>query len=165
MYFGIYNSHTIKNWIPKGKQPIIIGCLSKSEYNTSKLEIKNQTQKTKILLLDIKDDHNLTLENIQKLNNFIINNEFDEIITFCALGISRSPAIMICISKIIQNQVIEKTIKENYKYYNKYIVSDFENTSYKTKTINDQVFIPENLTYHKETTKEKQKTKSISLKY
>ena len=107
MYFGIYNTHTIKNWTPKGKQPIIIGCLSKSEYNTSKLEIPHQTTPTKILLLDIQDNTYLTKENIQKLNEFIINNEFDEIITFCALGISRSPAIMICISKIIKAPIIE----------------------------------------------------------
>ena len=163
MYFGIYNNHTIKNWIPKGKQPIIIGCLSKNEYQTSKIDIHHQTTKTKILLLDIEDKHYLTEENAQQLNNFIVNNEFDEIITFCALGISRSPAIMICISKIIKAPIIEKIIKENYKNYNKHIVKDFENYPYQTKTLNINTFTPENIIKQKE--EDKEKTKTIIIKY
>lgn len=165
MYFGIYNSHTIMNWKQKGKQTIIIGCLSKSEYNTPNLKIPTDNNSTKVLLLDIKDSDYLSIENAKQLNDFIINNEFDEVITFCALGISRSPAIMICISKIIKSPIIKKIIKENYIHYNKHIVNDFEQFQYQTKIINTQNFIIETKSNQKHNKKEKQKTKSISLKY
>ena len=69
------------------------------------------------------------------LNNFILENDFDEVVVHCSLGISRSPAIMICVAKILNNLELENKIKEKYKYYNQYIVRIFQSFNYQIKYI------------------------------
>ena len=75
------------------------------------------------------------ISGVEKLNNFILENDFDEVITHCAFGLSRSPAIMICIAKILENKFFEDVVKEYFKAYNRYIVKKFEEYSYKVKNI------------------------------
>lgn len=131
MYFGISNCYSIRNLKFKGKKPIVISCLSESEYLDIGFDDFNDN--VTMLKLNIIDTNDFNLKNVELLNEFILNNEFDEIITYCALGMSRSPAIMICISKILQSPLMEKTIKDKYNFYNKSIVDSFEKFPYKTK--------------------------------
>jgi protein-tyrosine phosphatase len=141
MYFQIANSYSIKNLKPRGNKPVLILCLSESEYNNlSYLEELNNSY-SNILKLNIEDKENFDLSNAKLLNNFILENNFDEVITCCALGMSRSPAIMICISKILNCPKIEELVKENYKFYNKYIVNTFEQFPYITKNIENKEYI------------------------
>lgn len=141
MYFGIYNCYAIKNLKLSGKKTILVRCLSESEYVSSPPIINNSDAYSNILKLNVNDTNVFDLNNAKLLNEFIMNNDFDEVITHCALGISRSPAVMICISKILQSKDMEQLIKENYRFYNKAIVETFENFSYQTKHINDTNFI------------------------
>lgn len=141
MYFGISNSYTIKNLKPRGNKPILILCLSESEYNNMSYLEELNDRYSNILNLNIEDNDKFDLFNVKLLNDFILENDFDEIITCCALGMSRSPAIMICISKILESPKIEEMVKENYKFYNKYIVNTFEQFPYTTKNIEDIEFI------------------------
>lgn len=139
MYFGVSNSYSIRSLKFKGKKPIVISCLSNSEY--SDIGFDGFEDFVKTLELDITDTNDFDLKNAELLNEFILNNEFDEIITYCALGMSRSPAIMICISKILDSSLMEKTIKDKYKFYNKSIVESFEKFPYKTKKLSDNTVI------------------------
>ena len=143
MYFGIYNNYEIKNIKPKGKKTILIRCLSKSEYKNMDITLPNKNDYIKILTLNIEDSNEFDIDNAKILNEFIINNDFDEVISHCALGLSRSPAIMICISKILNYKELEEIIKENYKFYNKFIVNEFEKYPYKIKKINESNIIIE----------------------
>lgn len=140
MYFGISNCESIKKVQLKGQKTILIECLSASEYLNME-PIPNIDEYSAILRLYVKDTDYFDLENAKMLNDFIVNNDFDEVIAYCALGISRSPAIMICVAKILQSQLMETTIKENYKFYNKYIVTEFEKHPYQYKNIIDNDFV------------------------
>ena len=139
MYFGVSNCYSIRKLKFKGKKPIVISCLSNSEHSDIGFDEFDDFVKT--LKLDIKDTSDFDLKNAELLNEFILNNEFDEVITYCAIGMSRSPAIMICISKILQSPLMEKTIKDKYKFYNKSIVESFGEFPYKTKESNDTTVI------------------------
>lgn len=44
-----------------------------------------------------------TTEMAKKLNQFILENDFDEIAIHCSAGISRSPAIGLCVAKILKS--------------------------------------------------------------
>lgn len=145
MYFGICNCYTIKYVKPKGNKAVLVRCLNDNEYSKSTLTVQNNETYNDILQLNLEDNKFMSLENIQLLNDFIVNNDFDEVIAHCALGISRSPAIMICISKILQIPSIEAMIKEKYTLYNKSIVETFETFPYQEKTINDTEAILRNL--------------------
>ena len=70
-----------------------------------------------------------------RLRPFILSNDFDEVIVHCTMGISRSPAIMICIAKILQHKFFEEVIKEYFKAYNRYIVQKFEEYPYQVKDV------------------------------
>lgn len=147
MYFNIYDDYSIRNYIPKGKKSILIRILEPS-YNINGIPYKIDTIKLykNILELYIFDTINknsnedskyiFNQEHAKILNNFIINNDFDEIVVHCSLGISRSPAIMICIAKILGNNKLENIIKEKYKFYNLHIVDTFEKYNYNFKKTN-----------------------------
>lgn len=121
--------------------------------------IENINDYQAVLRLNVADTNYFDLDNAKKLNDFIINNDFDEVITYCALGISRSPAIMICISKILKSPLMEKLIKENYKFYNKSIVNEFEKFPYQSKSFNDKHLSLRKKSY----TKKKVKIPSITI--
>ena len=141
MYYGIYNSHAVTNLKLRGQKTILIRCLSKHEYEDKSLDILNINDYVNVLNLEIEDKNFFDIKEAKLLNDFIINNDFDEVIAHCSLGLSRSPAIMICIAKILNNLELEQKIKQNYKFYNKGIVSDFEKFPYETKVILDKNFI------------------------
>lgn len=141
MYYGIYNSRAVTNLKLRGQKTILIRCLSKHEYEDKSLDILNINDYANILKLELEDKNFFDINEAKLLNDFIINNDFDEVIAHCSLGLSRSPAIMICIAKILNNLELEQKIKQNYKFYNKGIVSDFEKFPYETKEILDKNFI------------------------
>lgn len=141
MYFSICDDYSIRNYMLKGKNSLLIRILEPS-YDTNGIpyQINNIEQYKNVLELyiyDTIDNYNnqntkyiFNYEHAKILNDFIITNDFDEVVVHCSLGISRSPAIMICIAKILGNSELENIIKEKYKFYNLNIVDTFENYNY-----------------------------------
>ena len=150
MYWGIYSSEHIQHLKLKGKRPILIRALEPL-YKEGKIpyEIPNINKYTDVLELyfdDITDervDKKFVLFNRDmsyKLIDFINKNEFDEIVVHCAMGISRSSALMICISKILNlPQIEEVIIKSNRFNPNKLVLKIFsECTIINTKKLNSE---------------------------
>lgn len=142
MNFGIYGESEINYIKPSGKKTVLIRIFCPTTKKIPELETKDLYED--ILTLNIEDlsEKLETPEFVErlnkefnKLNHFILNNIFDEIIVHCAAGLSRSPAIMICISKILGNYEIEKIVKDNFPIYNKCIVKNFNNYNYKQKNM------------------------------
>ena len=150
MYWGIYSSEHIQHLKLKGKRPILIRALEPL-YKEGKIpyEIPNINKYIDVLELyfdDITDervDKKFVLFNRDmsyKLIDFINKNEFDEIVVHCAMGISRSSALMICISKILNlPQIEEVIIKSNRFNPNKLVLKIFsECTIINTKKLNSE---------------------------
>lgn len=140
MYFGIFDEDTVTNLQLKGNKPILVRIFSPNKKDEEKTIIENKEDYVDILELYIEDyveepDENELNDIFEKLNNFILENDFDEVITHCGFGLSRSPAIMICIAKILQNKFFEDVVKEYFKVYNRYIVKKFEEYPYKVKNM------------------------------
>lgn len=147
MYIGIFNEYNVTNINLKGKKTILIRILEPS--GDKKTQIKNISNYIDVLELYLPDyvkkpNLNEIDETFNELNNFILDNDFDEIIIHCSLGLSRSPAIMLCIAKILNNKVLETIIKNNYKFYNKYILDAFMKCPYivKDNYIKDIIYEP-----------------------
>lgn len=136
MYFGIFNDYNVTNVKLKGTNSLLIRILEPT--GTKKNNIINISEYKDVLELYLHDyvkkvNLNEIEEEFFELNNFILDNNFDEIIVHCSLGMSRSPAIMICIAKILKIEELENIIKNNYKFYNKYIVDSFTKYNFITK--------------------------------
>lgn len=138
MYFGVYSEDEVDSIKLSGSKPILIRIDGSKRFVTTNLYHK-------ILSLNIDDvvsfdyvtdDFKVNLINsFDLLNKFLLENDFDEVIVHCKMGISRSPAIMICIAKMLGNEDLENIIKNNFKLYNKVIVDLFENYSFLKKEI------------------------------
>lgn len=138
MYYGIFDEKKVTNLNLKGNKSILIRIFDPN--STTHPKIINELDYQKILELYIPDyvtkPETKELEEIfTKLNKFILDNDFNEIIIHCSMGISRSPAIMICIARIINNTKLEQEIKEKYRFYNKFIINEFKNYPYITKNL------------------------------
>lgn len=139
MYFNICNDVDIRNFALNGKRPILIRVLEPSYKDKIPYQINNLSDYSCVLELYIKDtvncfsltDNDFNDKTAKLLNTFILNHTFDEVVVHCSLGISRSPAIMICIAKILNNATLENIIENNFRNYNRYIVDVFENYDYK----------------------------------
>lgn len=146
MHFGIFDEERVRNLTLSGNRPILIRIFSP---NTSKQEhtvITNKDSYIGILELYLKDyvenpKQNELKESFEKLNQFILENDFDEVIVHCSMGISRSPAIMICIAKMLNNSKLEEYIKRNFRLYNRIIVKELERFSYTVKDLKDETFL------------------------
>lgn len=130
-YFGIFNETAVKNLKLNGKKSILIRIFEPNSFTSEHYQILNATSYQAILELYLHDyvkeiRENTLNEEFLKLNKFILQNDFDEIIIHCTLGVSRSPAIMICVAKILKNIELEIWIKNKFQHYNQYIVSSFE---------------------------------------
>lgn len=95
-YFGIFDEKSVCNLKLKGEKTILIRILEPN--NITKIPINNIDDYIDVLELYIYDyvnkvNDNILNKNFFLLNQFILNNNFDEIIVHCSLGISRSPAI------------------------------------------------------------------------
>ena len=134
MYLALMDEKRIKNFKPNGNNPILIRIFNPNSDIESFDDIKYIDCYKSVLGLYMKDItsmDNIDLEESFKLlNKFILDNNFDEIVIHCSMGISRSPAIMICIARILNNSMLEEEIKSRYKCYNRYIVDQFDNFKY-----------------------------------
>lgn len=146
MYFGIYDEFRVRNLSLRGKKAILIRIFAPNSCLKERYSISNLSDYEAILELDIfdyvKEPNGNELEDVfTKLNNFILDNDFDEVVVHCSLGMSRSPAIMLCIARILKNTELENIIKEKFKFYNRFIVKEFENYSFTIKEIKDKEVI------------------------
>lgn len=152
MYFGIYDYRTIQSLKPKADNAVLIRILEPSwEISGCPYVIKNIEDYNNVLELYF---HDITNSQIQlpntaigfskdlakKLNHFILENDFDEIAIHCSAGISRSPAIGLCVSKILQNKEMEDMIL-SYSHFipNKQILEIFNSFNYITKPFNGKM--------------------------
>ncbi len=122
MYYGIYDEDTITKIKPLGKKPIVIRLLDKD-----KEPLENFDKVLNLFVADINME--LDLENIynekhaKMINDFILNNDFDEILVHCALGISRSPAVMAYIALILDDKkMFNDILNEKHFIPNKLIL-------------------------------------------
>ena len=122
MYYGIYDEDTITKIKPLGKKPIVIRLLDKE-----KEPLENFDKVLNLFVADINME--LDLENIynekhaKMINDFILNNDFDEILVHCALGISRSPAVMAYIALILDDKkMFNDILSEKHFIPNKLIL-------------------------------------------
>lgn len=140
MYWGIYDDYTIRMLRPKGKKAILIRALEPSYKERGipyKIYALNQYIDVLELYFDdiweivsneVYDRYRLFNEDMAKeLISFIKKNDFDEVNVHCGAGISRSSALMICISKIIDMPQIEKEIINSNRFIpNKLVLSVFD---------------------------------------
>ena len=122
MYYGIYDEDTITKIKPLGKKPIVIRLLDKD-----KEPLENFDKVLNLFVADINME--LDLENIynekhaKMINDFILNNDFDEILVHCALGISRSLAVMAYIALILDDKkMFNDILSEKHFIPNKLIL-------------------------------------------
>lgn len=122
MYYGIYDEYTITKIKPLGKKPIVIRLL-----DTEKEPLENFDKVLNLFVADIimkLDAKNIYNEKHAKMiNEFILNNDFDEILVHCALGISRSPAVMAYIALILDDKkMFNDILNEKHFLPNKLIL-------------------------------------------
>lgn len=129
MYWGIYDDYTIRTVKPKTKSSILIR-LSQPSYLAKGVDYKiyHLDEYKAVLELYIDDIREVndkecysqfkifTSLHVMKLIDFIHEHDFDEVNVHCSAGISRSSAIMICISKILNLKEIEETILNSNCY-------------------------------------------------
>lgn len=146
MYFGIYDREIVKKIKPIGTKPLLIRILdpnSKGEY------FENIKYYHNVLELYVKDDNSFTFNDLKKLNKFIIENTFDEISIHCSLGVSRSPAIGICVARMLSNLEMENIILD-YDHFipNQHIISVLNNSHYLKKQIEEAIYFRNVDIYH-----------------
>lgn len=143
LYWGIYDEISVMNLKLKGNKPILIRALEPEYFGGKEpYKIKNKDKYVDILELffvdliteepeKYKDEFILFNKEMSKeLENFILSNDFDEIVVHCSAGISRSSALMICISKIINRYDIEKEIMDCGRFFpNEYVLKVFNQTN------------------------------------
>lgn len=154
MYFGIYDDYTIRKLELKGSKAILIRILEPSYLrNGIPYEIKNLDKYANVLELYFNDilipkfqrkSIFFSNEMAKKLNQFILDNDFDEIAIHCSAGISRSPAIGLCVAKILNSKDMEQQIT-NYTHFspNKQILDTFDSFDFICKNSsnnNDIIF-------------------------
>lgn len=152
MYFGIYDCRTIQNLKTKTDNAILIRILEPSYKITGiPYNIENINNYKNVLELYFHDIINPKLqasteqiyfsEELAKvLNNFILENEFDEIAIHCSAGISRSPSIGLCVAKILESKKMEDMIL-SYSHFipNKQILDAFNLFKYTPKHFSGDV--------------------------
>ena len=137
MYFGIYDNKTIRNLELKGSKAILIRILEPSYLkNGIPYEIKNLDEYYNVLELYFDDILVpklqrkfvfFSIEMAKKLNQFILDNDFDEIAIHCNAGISRSPAIGLCVAKILKSKDMEQQISNHIHFLpNNQILTTFD---------------------------------------
>lgn len=139
MYWGIYDDYTIRMLKPKGKRALLVRALEPSYLEKGiPYKIYTLNQYVDVLELYFHDISEIVSDEFynryrlfneymaRELIDFIERNDFDEINIHCSAGISRSSALMICVSKIIGNEEIEQEIYKSSRFIpNQLVLSVF----------------------------------------
>lgn len=147
LYWGIYDDYTVRKLEPRGNKPILIRILEPSYKRNNKIPYKIETIDKYIVLELYFDDISeyppekykdrfvlFDINMAKKLVSFIEKHDFDEIVVHCSQGISRSSAIMVCISRILNLPEIEKTIYKCGRFKpNNLILNEFSKIKYNKK--------------------------------
>ena len=164
MYYGIYDEDTITKIKPLGKKPIVIRLLDKD-----KEPLENFDNVLKLFVADINKE--LDLENIynekhaKMINDFILNNDFDEILVHCALGISRSPAVMAYIALILDDKkMFNDILSEKHFMPNKLILRKSMEYDYIIKKDNREKISRNKFSEYKDITEYDSITKTLTFK-
>ena len=137
MYFGIYGEDEVDNIKLDRDKSILIRLAISYELKTlnlykNVLNMPIEDMPLECVTKKFKED---IIKDFYRLNKFILENDFDEVIVCCSLGLSRSPAIMICIAQILGSEDLERRVKDTYKFYNRAIVNEFNKYSFIKKDI------------------------------
>ena len=164
MYYGVYDEYTITKIKPLGKKPIVIRLLDKD-----KEPLENFDKVLNLFVADINME--LDLENIynekhaKMINDFILNNDFDEILVHCALGISRSPAVMAYIALILDDKkMFNDILNEKHFIPNKLILRKSMEYDYIIKKDNREKISRNKFSEYKDITEYDPITKTITFK-
>lgn len=164
MYYGIYDEDTITKIKPLGKKPIVIRLLDKD-----KEPLENFDKVLNLFVADINME--LDLENIynekhaKMINDFILNNDFDEILVHCALGISRSPAVMAYIALILDDKnMFNDILSEKHFIPNKLILRKSMEYDYIIKKDNRKKISRNKFSEYKDITEYDPITKTLTFK-
>ena len=164
MYYGVYDEDTITKIKPLGKKPIVIRLLDKD-----KEPLENFDKVLKLFVADINRE--LDLENIynekhaKMINDFILNNDFDEILVHCALGISRSPAVMAYIALILDDKkMFNDILSEKHFIPNKLILRKSMEYDYIIKKDNREKISRNNFSDYEDITEYDPITKTLTFK-
>ena len=164
MYYGVYDEDTITKIKPLGKKPIVIRLLDKD-----KEPLENFDNVLKLFVADINME--LDLENIynekhaKMINDFILNNDFDEILVHCALGISRSPAVMAYIALILDDKkMFNDILNEKHFIPNKLILRKSMEYDYIIKKDNREKISRNKFSEYKDITEYDPITKTLTFK-
>ena len=163
MYYGIYDEDTITKIKPLGKKPIVIRLLDKD-----KEPLENFDKVLNLFVADINME--LDLENIynekhaKMINDFILNNDFDEILVHCALGISRSPSVMAYIALILDDKkMFNDILSEKHFIPNKLILRKSMEYDYIIKKDNREKISRNKFSEYKDITEYDPITKTLTF--
>lgn len=164
MYYGIYDEYTITKIKPLGKKPIVIRLL-----DTEKEPLENFDKVLNLFVADIimkLDAKNIYNEKHAKMiNEFILNNDFDEILVHCALGISRSPAVMAYIALILDDKkMFNDILNEKHFLPNKLILKKSMEYNYIIKKDTREKISRNDFSNYEDVTEYDPITKTLSFK-
>lgn len=140
MYWEIYDNYTIRSIKPKTDKSILIRILE-PQYKNYGIPYKIHSLDKYIDVLELYFDDIVEIppeeyknrfvlfnnDMAKQLTDFIITHDFEEINVHCNGGQSRSAAIMICISKILDRKDIEESINKDSRFKpNKLVLNIFD---------------------------------------
>lgn len=164
MYYGCYDEYTIEHIKPLGKNPIVIRIL-----DYEKEPLKDFPNVLTIYVSDLEKKYgsgNLYNESHAKqINEFILNNDFDEILVHCSLGISRSPAVMAYIALILDDKkMFNDILSQKHFFPNKLILKISMTYNYTIKKDEREKILRNDFSNYKDITIYDPVTKILSLK-
>ena len=168
MQFGIVDKYTIEHLKPIGENPLLIRIIDKEEkspkyyHNFISLYLDDMPY-------ELPGYKNITDKDFKLINDFILDNDFDEIIVHCTMGISRSPAIMAFIAKVLNRPDMIDTINNDKHFIpNKLIIEKSREYTVQIKLCEEELIFrnPEIYQNTNEVNLEyDEKTKSYSIKF
>lgn len=164
MYYGCYDEYTIEHIKPLGKNPIVIRIL-----DYEKEPLKDFPNVLTIYVSDLEKKYgsgNLYNESHAKqINEFILNNDFDEVLVHCSLGISRSPAVMAYIALILDDKkMFNDILSQKHFFPNKLILQISMTYNYTIKKDEREKILRNDFSNYKDITIYDPVTKILSLK-
>lgn len=164
MYYGCYDEYTIEHIKPLGKNPIVIRIL-----DYEKEPLKNFPNVLTIYVSDLEKNYGLgnlyNESHAKQINDFILNNDFDEILVHCSLGISRSPGVMAYIALILDDKkMFNDILSQKHFIPNKLILKISMAYKYTIKKDEREKILRNDFSNYKDITIYDPVTKILSLK-